>query len=662
MQRVKRVLLLLVLLGCAAPTSLDGAAESTLQEESAVSPLLHLPTELRTLALGCLDICDYATFLKTSRTTSSSLRLPDEIASQLVCKGAEEYDGLAEEHPRERRRIKRILSSVHTILRSHFALSTLPVGHGPDTLARHLQQTYTQYASQSRRSIWRCVCMMALLHGSTLRSLMPSLSSPFKETNLEHFQMVLAWTGELDFLDELSRNTKPLYRMIALGAVLNGSESNFTTIQERFPRIIDHYKEILLLAVKYDRIILMTKLFKRFSKQLDGPEGKLRFEDLFVNMCVYGSASAIKALQPYTKFLKSKVLRTGLLLGTAQGNLAAIQPLLEDHEPGGGRQRIGRDLLMEMLADAVRNDQLEIVEYLLVDRRDLNRLLSASAIQEVLGIAVERGLLRIIDRLLGQDGDGRYLVPDRSVISSLENAMAAGQLQVFKHLVAQKDRNPRLANLDLAMNDNYLLQRAAGLGQLTFLRYLLQRDGKGDFVFAGIDPGANGNAALINACQGCWLEVAEELLSMDDAGNLIYGTVKAGAQDNEALIAAVREDCEVLVRLLLERVPGDDGAYRYKYAGVDPAARNQEPLRIAIERRNLGMVRALFQREDTGEYIHPTVQVPRGTLTAMVERGEDRLLNELLLHPICDRQQEVQAALEAARHNNNPTLVRILNT
>lgn len=668
-----------------------------------------MPTEVRDMLLSELSLSTYAAYL-TSHASPHLVKATDATAFRLLNRGAEEFTCLNVACASERDRIIRILSSVQTILRVHSSISlsscATPASEDPSVLtaAACLETRFGEVAALSTSSLWKGACMAGLASISTLKCIVPKLSSTFVEDHKGSLFFVLAMEGESaalkQVIDKHHATTREAIKSIVHGAALGGSIELFEMLRTRYPVIGEHLPDIAIWALVLHRKALHKRVCLEISSERNRKKRSIHIRRLLLGSCSFGCYDLAKRLLlHHSNVWKPEDVKTCIRYAAANRNLLILKLLLADPECRFLRFTLHKHGLHTYLVSAAKHDHVDVLVSLFLAHdaqlqatwiemvssippddhvKAFERFPRDWHIQEdlvavvprLIAVAAACGSFAIMDLLLARDRAGKFLVPGMDFDGKrnfiIESAISSGRVDVIEYLLAWKTSggeqlDPRFRILAEAEDRHRALVLACELGQLDIVRFLLQRDAEGRFVVAGIDPACWDNTPLESACRQGHLPIVQELLRMDEDGRPVYQTVRVAARRNRALGIAAHQGRFSIVKFLLQQRLGADDQLHYVFEGVDPTAGGQMVVRCAAVYQRIDFLKYLLRRIE-GRYVHPGVAVPDDLLVMIVREGTLDILRLLLKRRFeSNRRRQIEDALREARFVGRQDMASLLS-
>lgn len=668
-------LFLFLLIGGGGTVAASSIHEPASAQQLAMS---DIPVEVRDHIFSSVGIVEYAAYLEASKSTTL-MAASGYLELQILHRAAEEFEALDFEVLCQRGRKRAILSALHIVIRTR---SQRPIVHVEEDLTdanlkesvARLENVFTLCAPLSPSPLWRETCMMGLLGGGVLQRILSKLSPGFKAANMSSLVFAILASGDLAALEILCQDHGKLILLHSpatpLGIALNGSFGLLLEMIKKTPKLIEVLAGIIVWASAFNRDKLARAGTSLFRIAVGPSSNSKSVGAIFSILCKVGQVDVIKDFWClFADRLSLGKLRRGMKEAASGGNLPIIRcymtnawnPLEESKPPLW--------LLNKMLRSAVRNNCLNVLEYLLLDWPHECRLELRQYVPAVLAKAAEYGHLEAMDFLLGRDREGAHLVPNLAIGGQdndlLLAAVDSGSAKVLAYLMERKgrqgvDADSRFERLDLASEQNCALRRACQKNLWDIVEYLLQMNENHELVHAGIDPGVHNNFPLYKACLEGHFAIVKKLLTTDEKGDLVYPGVRPDARNNSPLLIAAANGHIDIVRLLLEQRRDKEGELRYRFPGIDPTADTQYAVMNAIAAGHVDVVALLLQRDTRGRLIHQGVQPLPGSLVQAVQVPDPRLVEILLAASLPHRKREIWLALTEAELWNKGSAIKLL--
>lgn len=419
------------------------------------------------------------------------------------------------------------------------------------------------------------------------------------------------------------------------GIALGGTIALADEWAQRIPCFVRQLAGIFAYAAAFRRDVFVKELRAAIRDQLPDCTAKKVIGKGLEGACAFGSVDVLtNVLEKYGECVATAHLEAGLEQAAESGNLSVVK-LLTGHINGAGLTGARLD---KAIIAATRGNHVDLLRYLVVDCTTMHGEGDVDAMIAALAVAAHNGSIEAMKVLLGENSDGDVLVADPNVNDNLQQmvleAVVSGHVHVLQYLWARRmgiegDADPRLEPLDFSFDDNAALQKACDVGRVEILRFLLQKDARGDFMFPGIDPGAACQEPLLLACRQGWIEIVKELLQTDENAVLVYPTVIPDVSHNRPLRLAAKYNQLEVLQFLMQGRRQANGTFSYQYR-VDPAAKDQSARKGAAKRGHVKVVRWLLQRDANGNAVYPDVLIPAFLSSALVSVGTREVMEALV--------------------------------
>lgn len=663
--------------------------------------LAGLPVELREHVYQFLDIKHYANLLNASRAGHLVVAASQRFEWDLLRKAAREIDRIDSRTWSGVRRRQEILSGVQTLVRVCSQRSPECEGRdrekrqepdmqgGADTrppangqwaagmqeeaevrqTAYCFQQRFAEYAGLSTIPLWHVACMAAL---ADVYSLDDSLTDTFVKEHLNVVVYTTVMLGNLDLLNKIiaAQDLSPnlaLSRSIFHAAAHNGSISLFEEICSTFPwnrRLISSTTNMALAFGQYNlfRHLLQKRLSNRTAMAL-GLQQIITNDGLF-RVCQFGTPFLARELLESCQFWRDRsVVTKCLVLATISGNLPVVKDLLGNNGPHKGSRQTDFYLptteLGPIMAVAARSVDLDVLRFLLFELDERRDEELEPWYQEAMEQALLNGSLEAFEMILGPNRHGVCLAPglvfNREDHRLLVSLAEKGRLEVIEYLIKRKegvdDSDARWNSLEFNAAGQRMLRAACSNGHLAMVQFILRGGHRLDgSLFATVDPGAEDNVCLIDACHFGWRDIVHELLQLDDHQRPLYPTVHHPVPNNQPLRNAVAGGHLEVVRYLLRREPDENREPRYVLPEAALCIRDRELIRVACAHQAYHVLDYLLERDATGNPLHPHLSIPPGFLATAASRDWIGYIERALEHPIEGRWDQIRQAILEARN------------
>lgn len=608
-----------------------------------------LSPELRDNVYQHLGLLDYAKAVH-SCPHDSPVRATEILERKILEAAVQQYESLHPQHEMDRPEMRRILRGLF-LFEMDRSRHLWPPVFDPNVLDPYgldLEAWYTvvmkrmeSCAKRNESHEWRLTCMAAIVGSGMTPQLLSYLPLGFWGDYERLFVEAVTAVGNMDVLNYLLGD--PAYAgksyfifAVCEGVAFNGSVELFEQINSKFYFDRIDLQFILHSVIKYGRLQLFQHLIPTLVLHLTWPLKSEKINALLFDCCLYGEANLIPVLAPFiSRHWGYSRLRNCLLRAATAGNISIFQICSKDD--------LGDMDILELLKEATKDRHGRVAKYLLCN---LGERQAHDLKQNVLRIfteAVKQQNFKVMDLMLAMNitSGMRITGNEKKIIKAIAKR---GHVPVFEYFVAHGSQNPQLDGFNLSVSNNLALQWACKKGHFNLVKFLLSK--RPEAAFIGIDAGADNNAPLIHACRSGHQDIVMELLKVDDSGNLVHSTVVPSARDNRPLLVAVGKGHLKIVRFLIQRVSRFDGPPTYLYVGVETAL--VLALVRAAQRGHLDIVKLLLERNESGDYRHPGIEIPPGLVKQAVSLNQTAIMMELLDHPLPNRDRELSQALDAA--------------
>lgn len=594
---------------------------SVVSTSTSTEPLVSLPIEIRDLLFTGWNLIEYGQFLLSS-PLMQQLRATDFYEKALLTRSAMEIGAIdsSRAHDVDTEHMDSLIRHARILIRLR---SRLPIAwtESEDStiklMAGHFMQVYDQCALLSPLTIWHITCFASLVGDNALRTLYPHLSRSFRKQHRIRMMQAAALIGDYDALETVVNSSHLSWTItvayIAPFLAQNGSTELFSKVSSHvgpnvFSRTVFHTN-----LIKFNKIDLL-------EHYLHGLDVNALFISEYVQklcdlMCCYQRTEMIQKLATLApQSLDTIDLNHSLQSVINAGNCQIFKVLLGDCKKHTRRnnQRIRNEDIAAMLKLIAGNNRSEMLDFLLENYQPPLEALQENTLRLAFAEAAKRGHFAVMESLLGATRDGRSLINDLGQGDDqdpiLTGVALGGQIAVLEYLLARHATGDcRFVKLDIAANINRLFRLACGANRLGFVRFLLRLNPEtGEFLFPNIDPAG----ALVLVARGGQLDVIRELLSQDHTGAFIYSTMDPAVEDNLPLLQAACCSQHAVVEFLLQTTIDAKGKTRYRFPGINVAARSFYIIHIAVERRDLKLLAFLMRRDQNRRFLLPGMQIP----------------------------------------------------
>lgn len=614
-----------------------------------------LSPELRDNVYQHLDLLDYATAVR-SCPHNSPVRATKLLERKILETAVQQYESLDPQHEMDRPEMRRILRGLF-LFEADRSRHLWPPLFDPNCLDPHgldLEAWYTTVmkhmegcAKRNGSHEWRLTCMAAVMGSGMTPHLLSYLPRGFWGDYERLFVEAVTAVGNMDVLSHLLgdpayANKSHFIFAIYEGVAFNGSVELFEQINSKvhFDRIDLQF--ILHSVIKYGRLQLFHHLIPTLISHLTWPLRSEKVNALLFDCCLYGEANLIPVLAPFlSRHWGYSRLRTCLLRAATAGNISIFQIF--------SKEDLENMDILELLKEAMKDRHGRVAEYLLCNLGERQNHDLEQNFLRIFTEAAKQQNFKVMDLMLAMNitSGTRITGNEKNIIKEIATR---GYVTVFEYFVA----HPQFDGFNLSVLDNLALQWACKKGHFNLVKFLLSK--RPEAAFIGIDAGADNNAPLIHACRSGHQDIVMELLKVDDSGNLVHSNVVPSARDNQPLLVAVENGHLKIVRILIQRVSRFDGLPTYLYVGVETAL--VLALGRAAQRGHLDIVKLLLERNESGDYRHPGIEIPPGLVKQAVSLNQTSIMMELLDHPLPNRDRELSQALDAAiRRQDMPAML-----
>ena len=588
---------------------------------TSTEPLVSLPIEIRDLLFTGWNLIEYGQFLLSSPLTQQ-LRATDFYEKALLTRSAMEIGAIerSRAHDVDTEHMDSLIRHACILIRLH---SRLPIAWTESEesttklMARHFMQFYNRCALLSPLTIWHITCFASLVGDNTLRTLYPHLSISFCKQHQILMMQAAALIGDYDALEKVV-NSSHLGWTITVAYIAPFLAQNGST--ELFTKVSSHVSPDALPRTAFHENLIKFNKIDLLEHYLHGLDENALFISEYVQklcelMCLYQRTGMIQTLATLVpQSLDTIDLNHSLQSVIKAGNCQIFKVLLGDCKKHTRRnnQRIRNEDIAAMLKLIAESNRSEMLDFLLDNYQPPLEALQEDTLRLVFAEAAKCGHFAVMESLLGAKRDGRSLINDLGQGDDqdpiLTGVALGGHISVLEYLLARRATGDRrFAKLDIAANINRLFRLACGANRLGFVRFLLRLNPEtGEFLFPNVDPAG----ALVLVARWGQLDVIRELLSQDHTGAFIYSTVDPAVDDNLPLLQAVCCSHHAVVEFLLQTTIDAKGKTRYRFPGIDVAARNFYIIHTAVERRDLKLLAFLMRRDQNRRFLLPGMQIP----------------------------------------------------
>lgn len=494
--------------------------------------------------------------------------------------------------------------------------------------------------------------MAGLLGDARMKMAVPRLIKDFRTQNVEHFLFASIMVKDMELLGMLAQeydlSAKERWGCAMVAVAVKGSIPLLEKVTKHIPLNIDKVRVIAIFAAALGHESLFTAALNEADQEPDTMIKMKVLRKILVRACVIGSDEIAKSvIEKYSKgILQDKDYLKGLLKAARLGNLSMIKICLNSNQ--AVIENI-EQVIEEIITIAAQYDCFNILEYLFLDWDNRQQVNLRDIIPTTVALALIYTSSGTIKLLPSGDGHGRFLLSDEVLRQNFrfifDKILRAGRADLMELLLSRD--SSQFAHIRW-FDDQTPLQVACSWGHVEIVRLFLRMDKDRNYLWPGVDPGANANQALCAACRCGDMNIVKELLRRDVDGALVHRTIDPGFSDNAPLQCAVLNERVEVVRFLLQQRIGEAGKLCYVYEGIDPAAGEQAILREAVRSENIQLINFLLKTDDNDIPIHPMVVIPPGLLRDATRWGKYRAVHALLCYGFEEGTNEISLALEAA--------------